>query len=69
MLAIFPILYITSLYLIHFMPGSLYLLISLPNVIPLPTLLFTGNHYFILYISVHLFLFSIFIHFSFYIHI
>lgn len=54
MLAIFPILYITSLYLIHFMPGSLYLLMSLPNVTPTPTLLFTGNHYFILYMSLYI---------------
>ena len=54
MLAIFPILYITSLYLIHFMPGSLYLLMSLPNVTPTPTLLFTGKHYFILYMSLYI---------------
>ena len=37
-------LYITSLYLIHFLPSCLYLLTPYPYLAPLLTLFPTGNH-------------------------
>ena len=51
-MAIFPVLYITSLYLIYLIPRSLYLLILYPYLAPHPFShpfpLPTGNHYFVL---------------------
>ena len=40
----FPVLYITSLYLVYFIPSSVYLLIPFPYFVPPSTALPTGNH-------------------------
>ena len=49
LLTIFTVLYITSLRLIYFVIGSLYLLISF-TYLPTSTLLTSGNHLFVPYI-------------------
>ena len=51
LLTIFPTLYISSLWFIYFVSGSLYLLISLTYFSRPPIPILTGNYLSILYIS------------------